>query len=253
MSGIVESAEAVSTLPSFDRHAATYEASASVQAWLAEWLEEWVEPAWSRSAEVIEVGAGTGLFTRKLVTRGRVVALDRCTEMVARGREGVPEARWRVGDALDLTPVGWDRIYSSAVLQWMDDAEEGLRILGEAMRPGGRMLHGLFVSPTLPELAMLAPDACPLVWRTAETWLEAASQAGLRVLRCEVCQLESRHSDALAFMRTLHDTGVTPTVPKFGPGRLRALLQQYDARNRVGGNGVRATWTALRFEAERFE
>lgn len=251
MTGFVEVVDVVGERPSFDRHAATYEASAAVQAWLAEWLETWVEPEWPREAAVIEIGAGTGLLTRRLVRRGSVIALDRSGAMVAQGCRRVPDACWRRGDALDLTPARWDRIYSSAVLQWMGDVESGLRSLGSALRPGGRMLHALFVSPTLPELGMLAREASPLAWRRAEDWLEDASRAGLRVLRWEKRQVESRHPDALAFLRTLHDTGVTPAVPKLGPGRLRSVLRRYDELCRAEGGGVRATWTALRFEAER--
>lgn len=251
MTAVLESDRRVGPSPSFGRHAATYDASASVQAWLAEWLADWVEPVWPQEAAVLEVGAGTGLFTRRLVEHGQVIALDRCEEMVARGRLRVPEARWRVGDALDLAPDSWDRICSSAMLQWMGDAGRGLRSLRDALRPGGRMLHALFVSPTLPELGRLAPEVNPLTWRSSEAWLEAASEAGLRVMRWELRRVESKHPDARTFLRGLHDTGVTSEVPRLGPGRLRAVLRRYDDLHRAEGGGVRATWTALRFEAER--
>jgi hypothetical protein len=60
----------------FDRRAAQYEQHAPVQreaaAWLAEWLPEKIE------SPALEVGAGTGLFTRHLekgvLLRSRVLA-----------------------------------------------------------------------------------------------------------------------------------------------------------------------------------
>ncbi len=237
--------------PAFGRRASTYETSASVQAWLAGWLEEWLEPGWPAGCEVIEVGAGTGLFTRRLAGRGTLRAMDLCAGMVREGRERVPGVGWTQGDALKLGPGSCDRLYSSAMLQWVGDPRTAMQTWCEALRPGGRMLHGLFVSPTLPELGELEPSAMPLRWRDVGVWREAMERAGLRVLRWETRTVEALHVSALAFLRSLHATGVTPAKPRLGAGRLRQLLRAYDERHRCEEGGVRATWTALRIEAEK--
>ncbi|MFA5264136.1 MAG: methyltransferase domain-containing protein [Opitutaceae bacterium] len=235
----------------FGRHAESYECAACVQTWLADWLAEWLEPAWPPAAEVIEVGAGTGLFTRKLVERGNPVAMDISEAMVRQGRQRVHGARWLRGDALELPPSACDRLYSSAMLQWVADPVQTMRIWSEALRPGGRMLHGIFIDPTLPELGALEPDAVPLRWRTEVEWTDAMRRTGLRVLRSEVRSIETGHPNALAFLRNLHDTGATLSRPMLRAGRLRVLLREYDALHRCADGGVKATWTMLRIEASR--
>ena len=237
--------------PAFERRVATYEASASIQTWLAGWVDTWVEPAWPLGADVVELGAGTGLLTRRLTARGSLVALDRSAKMVEEGRRRVPHATWREGDARDLPAESYDRVYSSAMLQWLDDPDEAFRCWAGALKPGGRMVHGLFVHPSLSELVALEPEAVPLTWRDAETWCRAAGEAGLRVRRRELRRREVRHRDARSFFRSLHDTGVTPATPRLGAGRLRTLLRQYDACQRCADGAVRATWTALLLELEK--
>jgi alkylation response protein AidB-like acyl-CoA dehydrogenase len=59
----------------FDRHAGRYDTHATVQreaaAWLAEWLPQIID------GHALELGAGTGLFTRHLATRAtQLVATD---------------------------------------------------------------------------------------------------------------------------------------------------------------------------------
>ena len=87
-----------SGLPDFDRRAAQYDSHAALQreaaAWLAEWLPEQI------AAPALELGAGTGLFTRHLAARTRgLVACDVAPGMVQIGRSSLPEVAWSVAEA----------------------------------------------------------------------------------------------------------------------------------------------------------
>jgi malonyl-CoA O-methyltransferase len=240
----------------FQEKASIYEAHAGVQAVLAGWLGEWLEEAPSPETPGLEaaweLGAGTGLFTRHLLQRGfsTLRALDISPAMVAEGRRQLPAVEWGVGDAWSLPPQACARLYSASLLQWAPDAPSVLRNWCAALRPGGRMLHGLFTGGTFAELRELVSAAVPLVWFTPEEWLGHARAAGLRIVRSSVQVRFARHDSAHALFRHLHNTGATG-VPKLSAGRLRALLRAYDARFSHPEGGVVATWEMLRFEAVR--
>ena len=231
---------------SFDRAASSYERHAEVQTAMAAWLAEWIPPDLGRA---IEIGAGTGLFTRQLVARaGSVVATDAAPAMVAAGRSAVPDAGWRTMRAEVPLPGPWEGIYSSSMLQWAGAPAEMLRAWRDTLAPGGRVLTGLFAADSLPELRALGVEP-PLVWRTPAEWREAVASAGLRLSRDEADTRVFRHASALELFRMLHGLGSAP-ARRLTVGGLRRLLAAYEARfGREGG--VDSTWTFYRFEARR--
>lgn len=233
----------------FDEKASTYEASAQAQASLADWVAEWLEPSWPSDFRVLELGAGTGLLSRHLRKRAPYDVQDLSLRMLEKLSHRFPELRRSQSDAFELREGGWDRLYSTAMLQWAPRPRDVLRNWRQALARGGRMLHGLFVSPSLSELSSLAPAAEPFLWRSPREWMDAAEDAGLRVLRSESRTLEIRYANARSFLRSLHDTGTTSEKPRLAPGRLRQLLRDYDRRFALPEGGVRSTWTLLRFEA----
>jgi len=94
---------------------------------------------------VLELGCGTGEFSRRLASRARrVVAVDLSAEMirVARSRS-TREANidYVVGDmtALPLRPGAFDCVVSLNTLHHVD-AARGVRAMRAALRPGGTLL-----------------------------------------------------------------------------------------------------------------
>lgn len=232
----------------FDRRAAQYEQNADVQreaaAWLAEWLPDQIDhPA-------LEVGAGTGLFTRHLAERaGKLVASDLAPRMVEAGRQFVPEAAWIVADAATPPDGGYGWIFSCSLVQWLADPATAFRAWHRVSAPGARLLAGWFVRGTLPELMAACPEAAPFVWRDADEWDALLGQAGWRVARTEVRRLVRHYPDSTAMLRSIHAVGAT--VPRrLGTGELRGALRRYD-RDHRSRDGVSATFEFLRLEALR--
>jgi len=110
------------------------------QAWASEVLQRLRGIA--EDATVLDVGCGTGRVTEALlgiVPRGRVLALDGSSDMVAlaRRRLGGRAEVW-CQDVLDLDldePV--DAIVSTATLHWVTDHDRLWSRLAGALRPGG--------------------------------------------------------------------------------------------------------------------
>jgi malonyl-CoA O-methyltransferase len=236
-------------MPDFDRRAPHYDEHASVQrgaaAWLAEWLPEEMD------GPALEIGAGTGLFTRHVVARApRLVATDIAPRMVSAGIDALPSANWAVADAAD--PPG-DECYrwvlSCSTIQWLRDPGHAFAQWRRVSAPGARLLAGLFIRGTLAEFLSVCPEASPFVWREADEWLALLADRGWRPLRHEERTFMRRHRDATAMLREFHNVGAV--VPRrIGPGRLRRALRECD-RIHGTGDGVESTFVFLRLEAVR--
>jgi SAM-dependent methyltransferase len=250
--------------PCFDESADTYAEHALVQRAMARWLGEWLEPAESlRQLRALELGAGDGCFTRHLAERtSSLTAIDEAPRMVQRGRDAVPSVHWRVGDAWTIGAKPVDRLYSASLLQWCPTPREALAQWRRVVQPGGRMLHGFYVAPTLWEWESLAGPSRGLTWRTAEEWDVAFREAGWGVLRHEVERRRVRFESALALLRFFHKTGAATTVG-MSAGTVRRILREYEARFAWRGRsvetdeecarslsyGIVSTWAFFRIEA----
>lgn len=234
---------------SFGRAAARYRDHARVQRALADWTAEWLPALPLRTGRALEVGAGSGLFTERILPwSGPFVATDISPAMCAEGRRHLPEVEW-LPAAVENPPAGpWDHIFSSSMLQWVRDPVVALAACRAVLMPGGTIVAGLFAAPTLPQWAEAA-GAAPLEWRTPAQWLAALDQAGWRVIRSAVRTDEIEFGSGRELAHSLHAVGAAPARRLTAP-RLREILRQYDERNRSPG-GVRSTWTFFRFEATR--
>jgi malonyl-CoA O-methyltransferase len=236
---------------SFDRAASRYRQHALVQDQMAAWLADWLPT--DRSGRALEVGAGPGVFTEKVLPwTGTLLATDISGAMCAAGREALPGANWSVMAAEMLEGSGWDWIFCSSMLQWTSRPAKILMGWRERLKPGGRVLAGLFVDETLPEMRAVVGSPGPVRWRSVDAWRADIATAGLRLDRDTVERRVFTYASALELWRSLHAVGAAPER-RVTVGQLRRWLREYDGRYRasVAGGGVIATWTFYRFEASR--
>ena len=117
-------------------------------------LRPWLEPLARRRAPVLEIGGGNGFLAARLAALGlRVTSID-------------PRPRQpgffpvRVGDAtrLDFPDAGFDLIFSSNVLEHIDDLPAALAEMKRVLRLGGLMIHTM-PTPTNTVLTILTQPA----------------------------------------------------------------------------------------------
>lgn len=100
---------------------------------------------------VLEMGAGTGVFTRDLATRlphGRIVAIEKDPRQLARARAvcaGRANVDLREGDAYDppLTEAelgSFDIVHARFLLEHLRDPARAVAAMVRAARPGGRIM-----------------------------------------------------------------------------------------------------------------
>jgi malonyl-CoA O-methyltransferase len=235
----------------FDRKASSYHRNSHVQQDSADWVSAWL-PTDMAGARCLEFGAGSGNLTRSLTPQfSHVEASDIAPAMVAEGRLRHDEAQWEIRDAWnpDIPPIPeWDMITSASLLQWAADPVEVIQRWARLLRPDGRILCGIYVRPSLPELGMLLPEACKFRWLEANDWAQAFAAAGLKVLRHESLTRRYVYPSPQVMMRRLHDTGVALSHNPLSVSVMKQILRQYAHANSLPG-GVCATWTTLRIEA----
>jgi len=125
----------------------------------------------ARADAALDVGCGTGEFSRRLAERcGRVEAIDLSPEMIrvaAARSTGFPQVAYREADItrLPLAPSSYDVIASLATLHHVDADEVVPRLVG-ALRPGGVLAILDLLSVVVPrDLPWAATAAVVSRWR----------------------------------------------------------------------------------------
>lgn len=165
----------------FSQAAPSYDDAAILQKTVAERVDERLELTTLTPKVVVDVGAGTGLLTHKVIQRypqARHIAIDLSEAMLkqARSRLKAPKFKWlpqQLGSkdgahlinadayALPLADQSVDLLVSNLMLQWCDDLDRVFREFRRVIRPQGLLMFTTFGPDTLKELkqAWAAADA----------------------------------------------------------------------------------------------
>ena len=147
----------------FARATGSYLQTASIQRTIAERMVEHVDeyiPGESCSS-VLEVGCGTGMFTRMYMQRHTPAHLylnDICPE-VQHCLSDLSGERvdFLIGDAEKLCfPLGLDLIVSCSAIQWFEHPEIFLTACRRFLRPGGYLAFSTFGKSNMQEVASVS-------------------------------------------------------------------------------------------------
>jgi malonyl-CoA O-methyltransferase len=144
----------------FERAAGTYDASAALQNEVGSRLVERLDYIRMQPRQILDLGAGTGVFSAVLGKRYRkaeVFALDIAPSMLqqARARGGWwrrPRCICADAEFLPFADASFDFIFSNLMLQWCTDLPATLRELRRVLAPGGLLMFTTLGPDTLNEL-----------------------------------------------------------------------------------------------------
>ncbi len=130
----------------------------------AKHYEPFLKRALPERGRVLEIGCGTGVYTRWLKTRGLdVLAMDISPPMIAEARRRCPEATYVTGDcrdpgaAIDGAAIGegFDAIVGINTFSYYPDKAGALVNYARILRPGGRFVI-IDMNGTSPAYAIMA-------------------------------------------------------------------------------------------------
>jgi trans-aconitate 2-methyltransferase len=115
-----------------DRHSFVWKAGAA--------LLDLLDP--KPGEKILDVGSGTGNLTAQIAERGaEVLGIDASVSMVAQARQNFPKLKFALADARSFSLEDeFDAVFSNAALHWVREAEEAVKCIAAALKPGGRFV-----------------------------------------------------------------------------------------------------------------
>ncbi|MBT8196589.1 MAG: methyltransferase domain-containing protein [Bacteroidia bacterium] len=120
--------------------------------------------------KVLEIGCGTGLFTKKVYdkTKAQITAIDISPELLEQAKVKLPEAEFLVEDAMNMKydDNTFDVVFGSSVLHHLD-MEKAMTELFRVLKPGGRLVFAepnminpqIFVQKNIPFIKKMLGDS----------------------------------------------------------------------------------------------
>lgn len=208
--------------------------------------------------KILELGSGTGQLTRLLTEsfpHTPIDAVDIAKKMIEHSRSKLrhlSQINWIIGDA--QTYWGGHRyplIVSSSALHWVENLHATFDHIFQLLEPGGTFALGMMLNGTLQELHTLrreiAPEKTPEQPLPTYTETTRALEAvGFRIERNKHSTEHILYPDAKAFLRALHEQGVTGGKVSMGNApltrtELSQLVVDYQDTYATRG-GVSATY-----------
>jgi malonyl-CoA O-methyltransferase len=142
---------------SFSRAAATYDSVAQLQRDIGTQLFSRLPAALSAQSTLLDIGSGTGFFTRQLATQygeSHIIGLDIAEGMLRYSSVQQEGINWLCADAesLPLANNSVDVIFSSLAIQWCNNLPQLMAELARVLKPGGQVHIATLGPDTLHEL-----------------------------------------------------------------------------------------------------
>ena len=232
------------SLSSYDNHA---DAQQRISRKLASLLPHQADACYRR---ILEIGCGTGGFTRTLKHQCRIDEwilndlCEDCGEKINQLLPGFPH-RFIAGDAEKRSfPGRFDLIASASVFQWMKEPETFLHKLSDLLISQGVLLFSTFSPGNLYEIKKLTGKG--LVYPTSDALVKWLSAADFDLLHHEEEAIILTFKTPLDVLRHLKATGVTATGNgRWTRGRQELFCRQYAEQFTTTGGQVTLTYRPL--------
>lgn len=189
----------------------TYDSEAEAQKRISTRLTELtVEAGLSRPERILEIGAGSGCFTRRYSPLIKPLEAD-YIDLYECGPFGcAPKEEYIVADAEKwlhgISSDSFDAILSASAIQWFVNPAQFFADAAKALKPGGKLICSSFTTGNLAELDKLRPS--PIIYRTTEQyrrWLAA----NFKEFTIEEEEIPLRFNDLRSLLLHMRHTGVS--------------------------------------------
>lgn len=258
----------------FSGAAASYDSHAVLQREIADRLLAHLNFTKIEPKRILDVGCGTGYFTRLLrekFRRAEIVALDLSESMVLATRNGharrMPwhgRTRHVAGDAADLPlrSERFDLVCSNLAMQWLPDPQVMLTEMRRVLAPGGLMLFSTFGRRTLGELRHALAEIDPggsdanyaghvLPFPDVTSLGDALMKLPVELPVTDADLFTLTYPDTISLIRELKGLGASASAIRgrsrglYGRAMIRELETRYSELHRDGEGRICATFEAL--------
>ena len=234
----------------FSKYAQVYDRHAHIQKIMASRLASFIPDKTPK--QILEIGCGTGLFTRHLLIRqlNNLILNDISREMIKllQKKISLPNSTSIIiGNAEALKFELVDIISANAVFQWFKTPDATLKRLNSFLKPNGNLIFSTFGPATLTEFRKTASLKSPALLLSIKEWEKIIINAGFLIKSSSSDIHKSFFNNTLSLMKNLQQLGATPTR-MIRSGELRQLISKYDEKYSTK-QGIHATWEILYFSA----
>ena len=237
-------------IESFSKHVKTYDRHAQLQRSMAERLAATIPNPFPQ--KVLEIGCGTGVFTRHLLARSpsTLILNDIAPPMIEhlKNHLKVPSnSRILAGNAERIQIPKVNLIAGNAVFQWFQNPQTTLQRFHNSLGKEGYLAFSTFGPKTLEEFRNTAHFQGPTNLLSQKRWKTLLTQAGFELLTFETETRQIFFEDTKALIKNLQQIGAAP-LRILKPGELRQLIREYD-REYSSPQGVYTNWELFYFFA----
>ena len=234
----------------------TYDSASRLQRLMGNAMFETLQSQAGMAGCALDLGCGTGWFTRKLAGLGNFVSvtgMDLSPGMIEHAGANTPhDIIWTVADAeaIPLPDQSCDLIFSNLMIQWCAAPAQVLRECRRVLRPGGKLVVSTLLDGTLRELDQAWRQADPgqnhINRFESEATLREAVSRELPGAEIETKILRLPYTSPLTLAAELKHLGAgyknaSRRRSMTAPGRLRAMCRHYP---REPEGGVVASYEA---------
>ena len=239
-------------IDSFSRHAKTYDRYAQLQKSMAERLASLLPVP--LPDYIFEIGCGTGLFTRHLLTQPvkQLILNDIAPGMLEILSDSLTlplNTKISPGNAERIHFENMDLVCANAVFQWFKNPQEALVKINQALTANGSLIFSTFGPKTLIEFRHAANLLSPINLYNKDSWADMIRDSGFTMKFWDVEVRKIFFSSSLSLLKNLQQIGAAP-IRMIKTGGLRKLIRDYDSRFSTS-QGVYATWELYYFSLVR--
>ena len=235
-------------IESFSKYARSYERYALLQRSMAERLASYLPE--TTPSHIIELGCGTGVFTRHLLTKPiKKISLNDISpamiEILKSRLEMPSNVKFLIGNAENVYFEKADLICANAVFQWFQEPEYSLKRLKNTLTKNGAIIFSTFGAETLKEFRQAANLSSPTTFHSLKQRKNLIRKTGFTLKSFSFEKRKIFTPNTMSLIKNLQQIGAAP-IKMFNIGGLRKLIRYYD-KHFSTDQGVYATWELYYF------
>lgn len=234
----------------FGKAAAHYDANALLQNHVRCLLAQMAEGYFAPRARILDAGCGTGAFAyENAKPHWRVMQMDIAVSMCAQAAKNALTINAGV-EHLPFAEASFDAVFSSLMLQWINDPSAAWFEMARVLTPGGYISVSTLTAGTLTELkeSFAAIDSSAHVsdfYQPHEIMAQARA-AGLSLVSARQTPVVEYYAHTIALMRALQAIGATHKQQNrrkslMTPAQFAQVEAAYEKRYRQK-RGLPVTW-----------